>query len=44
LPDSHRYAVYIALKALGKDTQVTKADKKHVAALLETRIWMATQE
>jgi hypothetical protein len=27
LPDSHRYAVYVALKALGKDRQVMKADK-----------------
>jgi hypothetical protein len=27
LPDSHRYAIYVALKALGKDRQVTKADK-----------------
>jgi hypothetical protein len=50
LPDSHRYAIYVALKALGKDRQVTKADKKHVAALLETslttvhRIWTAAQE
>jgi hypothetical protein len=50
LPDSHRYAVYVALKALGKDIQVIKADKKHVAALLETslttvrRIWTAAQE
>jgi hypothetical protein len=50
LPDSHRYAVYVTLKALGKDRQVTKADKKHVAALLETRlttvcrIWTAAQE
>jgi hypothetical protein len=50
LPDSHRYAVYVALKALGKDRQVTKADKKHVVALLETslttvrRIWTAAQE
>jgi hypothetical protein len=50
LPDSHRYAVYVALKALEKDRQVTRADKKHVAALLETslttirRIWTAARE
>jgi hypothetical protein len=50
LPDSRRYAVYVALKALGKDIQVTKADKKHVATLLETilttvhKIWTAAQE
>jgi hypothetical protein len=50
LPDSRRYAVYVALKALGKDIQVTKADKKHVATLLETilttvhKIWTVAQE
>ena len=36
LPDSHKFGVYLALKALGKDRPITKADKKHVAALLET--------
>jgi hypothetical protein len=45
LPDSHRFAAYIALKALGKGGKVEKGDKKLVAALLQTslstidRIW-----
>ena len=50
LPDSHKFGVYLALKALGKDRPITKADKKHVAALLETslttvrRIWSSAKE
>ena len=42
--------MYLALKALGKDRPITKADKKHVAALLETslttvrRIWTSAKE
>ena len=50
LPDSHKFGVYLALKALGKDRPITKADKKHVAALLETslttvrRIWTSAKK
>jgi hypothetical protein len=50
LPDSHRFAAYIALKALGNDRKIAKADKELVATLLKTslrtveRIWRKTRE
>ncbi|KAK1629449.1 hypothetical protein QYE76_003764 [Lolium multiflorum] len=50
LPDSHRFAAYIALKALGNDRKIAKADKELVATLLKTslstieRIWRKGRE
>lgn len=45
LPDTHKFAAYIALKALSRDGEIDKRDKKRVAGLLNTtvrsveRIW-----
>ncbi|KAM0923128.1 hypothetical protein ACQ4PT_005698 [Festuca glaucescens] len=50
LPDSHRFATYIALKALGNVRSIEKADKELVATLLKTslstieRIWRKARE
>jgi hypothetical protein len=35
MPDSHKFAAYIALKALGKNRPIEKADKELVAQLLK---------
>ena len=45
LPDTHKFAAYIALKALSRDGEIDKRDKERVAGLLNTsvrtveRIW-----
>ena len=50
LPDSHKFAAYIALKALGNDRPIQKADKELVAALLKTslstvdKLWKKAKE
>jgi hypothetical protein len=50
LPDSHIFAAYIALKALGNDRQIAKADKELVATFLKKslstieRIWRKGRE